>query len=126
MSSGKHRQSSALDLRFDTSDIAFAARTARRVPSIAPRTPPIPARASAPTRDGDDLASGSVVAVVTEDAEAIHIHERRDTLEQPPMRRRPETVPPSPINDDPTAPMETPRDVIAAKRGIFPLRRNRP
>ena len=84
MSSGKHRQPSALDHRFDS--------------------------------------SGSVVAVVTEDAEAIHIHDRRDTLEQPPMRRPHQTVPPDPISDDPTAPMEAPRDLIAARRGIPPRR----
>lgn len=82
-------------------------------------------RVAASSPDDDGFATGSVVAIVTEDAEPIYIHERRDTLEQPPLRRPRETVPPTPITDDPTAPMDAPRDIVAAMRGIPPLRLDR-
>ncbi len=127
MSSGKTVKAAPLDHRFDTSDISLGTPAGRRTPPplprvvrIPPRMPAIPTRVAAAHPEDDGFASGSVIAIVTEDAEPIHIHERRDTLEQPPMRR--EGVPPAPISDDPTVPTRTPRDVVAAKRGVPPLR----
>jgi hypothetical protein len=135
MSSGKHHQSPPLDLRFDTSDISRTAPDAKRLAPRSPRVVRIPTRPPFPKQkppnriragaEDDGLASRSVVAVVTEDAEPIRIHERRDTLEQPPMRRPRESAPPTAISDEPTAPVEAPRDVVAAKRGILPLRLDR-
>jgi hypothetical protein len=98
------------------------------------------------------LANGSVVSVVTEDAEAIHIDERRDTIESPPFERpqpivqqpivqQPVVQPikePSiePISDEATVPTSmvvetrpvvaaartTSGDAVAAQRGIARIR----
>jgi hypothetical protein len=149
------------DVRFDTSDTSSpsapppAAPVARpvslveRAAGMVVRIPPKPtARGSAavlpPSHGaeledaGTSLASGSVVSVVTEDAEAIHINERRDTIESPPAAR---PAPVAPIADDPTVPTTVPTtiamhaaqvehagqsrtggDAIAIKRGIQRLR----
>jgi hypothetical protein len=161
------------DVLFDTSDTStpsspqtpapvvkttnLVERAAERAAGMVVRIPPKPtARGSEPvlppTRGaeledaGASFASGSVVSVVTESAEAIHINDRRDTIESPPAER-PVPVAPvepvapvAPIADDPTVPMKVPTtiamravqaedadrsrtgDAIAVKRGIPRIR----
>jgi hypothetical protein len=137
MSASKHMLPPPPDVRFDTSDAAKPApaapatlttalitdRSARMVVRIPPKEPPGEADAS--------LASGSVVSgVITEDAEAIHINERRDTIESPPTPRpivdepTVPTVAPTHVGDVPPEPA-TPRasgDAVAAQRGIPRIR----
>jgi hypothetical protein len=118
------------------SAVAAARRASPRIVQIPPRVgpPPLPAcdglgsgsvvAAAAPVAPADDgLASGSVVAVITEDAEAIRIDERRDTLEQPPLTRHEAPVAPQAISDDSTQRNKTQRDLVATRRGIPPLRK---
>src|SRR4051794_40080786 len=87
MSGGKSRLPSP-DLRFDTSDTVTPSAAPAK-PRLAPRVVRIPPKAAAPDPLDASLASGSVVAVVPESAEAIYVNERRDRVESPPVVRAP-------------------------------------
>lgn len=113
-----------LDVRFDTSDtatpkparpaaapvvVARSTGSDRSAPVVVKIPPKEMPRGSAPALASPavqlepaaaSLASGSVVSVVTEDAEPIRAHERRDTFESPPV---PTSVP---VANEPTAPMK--------------------